>query len=104
MQYETVIGLEVHVELAAKSKLFCACPAKYGAEPNENVCPACAGMPGYIPLLNKNAVELAIKAGLVTNSEITKKITFDKKNYFYPDLPAGYQITQWFSQIGRAHV
>ena len=101
MPYEVVMGLEVHVELATNSKLFCSCPAKYGAGPNENVCPACSGMPGMLPVLNKNAVELGIKAALVTNSEITKKITFDKKNYFYPDLSTGYQITQWFSPICR---
>ena len=99
MQYETVMGLEVHVELATESKLFCSCSAKYGAGPNENVCPACAGMPGLPPVLNKGAVELGIRAALVTNSELAKKITFDKKNYFYPDLSAGYQITQWFSPI-----
>jgi aspartyl-tRNA(Asn)/glutamyl-tRNA(Gln) amidotransferase subunit B len=99
MNYEVVMGLEVHVELATKSKLFCGCSATYGANANENVCPACAGMPGLLPVLNKSAVELGIKAGLVTNSEITKKITFDKKNYFYPDLSTGYQITQWFSPI-----
>jgi len=99
MQYEVVMGLEVHVELATNSKLFCGCSAKYGAGANENVCPACAGMPGLLPVLNKNAVELGIKAGLVTNSEITRKITFDKKNYFYPDLSTGYQITQWFAPI-----
>ena len=99
MDYEVVIGLEVHVELATNSKLFCGCSAKYGANANENVCPACAGMPGLLPVLNKNAVELGIKAGLVTNSEISKIITFDKKNYFYPDLSTGYQITQWFSPI-----
>ena len=98
-QYEIVMGLEVHVELATNSKLFCGCSAKYGASANENVCPACAGMPGLLPVANKNAIELGIKASLVTNSEITKKITFDKKNYFYPDLSTGYQITQWFSPI-----
>lgn len=99
MQYETVIGLEVHVELATESKLFCGCSAKFGADANENVCPACAGMPGLLPVINKNAVELGIKAALVTNSEITRKITFDKKNYFYPDISTGYQITQFFSPI-----
>ena len=99
MNYEIVMGLEVHVELATNSKLFCGCSAKFGADANENVCPACAGMPGMLPVTNKNAIELAIKAALVTNSEITEKITFDKKNYFYPDLPAAYQITQWFSPI-----
>ena len=99
MTYETVIGLEVHVELATESKLFCSCSAKFGADPNENVCPACAGMPGAPAVINKKAIELAIAAALVTNSEISPVMTFDKKNYFYPDLPAGYQITQWFAPI-----
>ena len=99
MKYEVVMGLEVHIELATNSKLFCGCSAKYGAGANENVCPACAGMPGLPAVLNKSAVELGIKAALVTNSEINSKITFDKKNYFYPDLSTGYQITQWFSPI-----
>jgi aspartyl-tRNA(Asn)/glutamyl-tRNA(Gln) amidotransferase subunit B len=99
MKYEVVIGLEVHVELATKSKLFCTCSAKFGADANENVCPACAGMPGMPAVLNKKAVDLAIAASIVTNSEITPVITFDKKNYFYPDLPTGYQITQWFAPI-----
>ena len=99
MQYEVVMGLEVHVELATRSKLFCGCSAAFGADANENTCPACMGMPGTIPMLNKSAVEYGIKAGLVTNSEITPKITFDKKNYFYPDLPTGHQITQFFAPI-----
>ncbi|MDR2599963.1 MAG: Asp-tRNA(Asn)/Glu-tRNA(Gln) amidotransferase subunit GatB [Oscillospiraceae bacterium] len=97
--YEIVMGLEVHVELATKSKLFCSCSAAFGADPNENICPACMGMPGMPAILNKHAVELGITAGLVTNSEISPVITFDKKNYFYPDLPTGYQITQFFSPI-----
>ena len=101
MKYETVMGLEVHVELATNSKLFCGCSAKFGADANENVCPACAGMPGMPAVTNKKAVELGIAAGIVTNSEITRTITFDKKNYFYPDLPAGYQNTQWFAPICR---
>ena len=101
MNYEIVMGLEVHVELAAASKLFCSCSAKFGADPNENVCPACAGMPGMPAVTNKKAVELGIAAALVTNSEITKRMTFDKKNYFYPDLPSGYQITQIFAPICR---
>ena len=99
MNYETVMGLEVHVELATESKLFCSCSAKFGADENENVCPACAGMPGMPAVTNKKAVELAIAAAIVTNSEITPAMTFDKKSYFYPDLPAGYQITQWFAPI-----
>ncbi|MCL2164072.1 MAG: Asp-tRNA(Asn)/Glu-tRNA(Gln) amidotransferase subunit GatB [Oscillospiraceae bacterium] len=101
MKYEVVMGLEVHVELDTESKLFCSCSAKFGAEPNENVCPACAGMPGMIPILNRKAVELGIAAGLVTNCQISPTITFDKKNYFYPDLSCGYQITQWFAPICR---
>ena len=101
MNYETVIGIEVHVELATESKLFCACSAKFGADANENVCPACAGMPGMPAVTNKKAVELAIAAAIVTNSVISPVMTFDKKNYFYPDLPAGYQITQWFAPICR---
>jgi len=99
MKYETVIGLEVHVELSTESKLFCSCSAKFGADANENVCPACAGMPGMPAVTNKKAVELAIAAAIVTNSEISPVMTFDKKSYFYPDLPAGYQITQWFAPI-----
>ena len=99
MKYETVMGLEVHVELATQSKLFCSCSAKFGADANENVCPACAGMPGMPAVTNKKAIELAIAAAIVTNSEIAPVMTFDKKNYFYPDLPAGYQITQWFAPI-----
>ncbi|MCL2051227.1 MAG: Asp-tRNA(Asn)/Glu-tRNA(Gln) amidotransferase subunit GatB [Lachnospiraceae bacterium] len=99
--YEIVMGLEVHIELATESKLFCACSAKFGADANENVCPACAGMPGMPAVVNKHAIELGIKAAIVTNSEITRKMTFDKKNYFYPDLPTGYQITQLYAPICR---
>jgi len=99
MNYEVVMGLEVHVELSTESKLFCSCSAKFGAKPNENVCPACAGMPGMPAVVNKKAIELAIAAGLVTNSKITPVISFDKKNYFYPDLPTGYQITQFNAPV-----
>lgn len=101
MKYEVVMGLEVHVELATESKLFCSCSAKFGSEANENVCPSCSGMPGFVPALNKRAVELGIIAGLVTNCEITPRITFDKKNYFYPDLPTGHQNTQLYAPICR---
>jgi aspartyl-tRNA(Asn)/glutamyl-tRNA(Gln) amidotransferase subunit B len=101
VSYEVVIGLEVHAELATESKLFCSCSAEFGADANENVCPACAGMPGMPPLINKKAVELGIAAGLVTNCEIAGVITFDKKNYFYPDLPSGVQITQFYAPICR---
>jgi len=99
MKYEVVMGLEVHVELSTESKLFCSCSAKFGADPNENTCPACVGMPGFPTVINKRAIELAIAAGLVTNCDISPVITFDKKNYFYPDLPTGYQITQLFAPI-----
>ena len=99
--YEVVMGLEVHIELATESKLFCACSAKFGADANENVCPACAGMPGFPAVVNKRAIELGIAAALVTNSEITRMMAFDKKNYFYPDLPTGYQITQLYAPICR---
>ncbi|MDR1674155.1 MAG: Asp-tRNA(Asn)/Glu-tRNA(Gln) amidotransferase subunit GatB [Oscillospiraceae bacterium] len=100
-KYETVIGLEVHVELATQTKLFCSCSAKFGADANENVCPACMGMPGMLPVANRKAMELGIAAALVTNSEIIPVMSFDKKNYFYPDLPTGYQITQFFAPICR---
>lgn len=101
MKYEVVMGLEVHIELATETKLFCTCSAKFGADVNENVCPACSGMPGMPAVTNKKAVELGIAAALVTNSEIAQTMTFDKKNYFYPDLPTGHQITQWFAPICR---
>ncbi len=99
MKYEVVIGLEVHVELSTKTKLFCSCSTEFGAQANQNVCPSCLGMPGTPALLNKKAVELGIAAGLLTNCEISKVITFDKKNYFYPDLPSGYQLTQLYAPI-----
>jgi len=101
MKYELVMGLEVHVELATDTKLFCACSAKFGAEANENVCPACMGLPGFPAVTNKKAVDLAIAAALLTNSEISPVMSFDKKNYFYPDLPTGYQLTQMFAPICR---
>ena len=100
MNYETVIGLEVHVELATKSKIFCSCSAKsFGAEPNDHVCPACSGMPGMLPVVNKRVVDYGMKAGLMLNCDINRVTTFDKKSYYYPDLPAAYQTTQWFSPV-----
>ena len=99
MNYETVIGLEVHVELATESKIFCSCSARYGAEQNDSVCPACCGMPGMLPVTNRHVVDLGIMAGLMTNCRINRVTTFDKKSYYYPDLPCSYQITQWFSPI-----
>ena len=100
MRYETVIGLEVHVELATKSKIFCSCSAhSYGAEPNEHVCPACCGMPGMLPVVNKRVVDYGMKAGLMLACDINRTTTFDKKSYYYPDLPAAYQTTQWFAPV-----
>ena len=93
--YEIVIGLEVHVELKTNTKIFCGCPNSFGAEPNTNVCPICAGFPGMLPVLNKRAVEFAIRAGLALNCEIASYCKFDRKNYFYPDLPKAYQISQY---------
>ncbi|MDO4563240.1 MAG: Asp-tRNA(Asn)/Glu-tRNA(Gln) amidotransferase subunit GatB [Clostridia bacterium] len=95
MNYETVIGLEVHSELATASKAFCSCENKFGGEPNTHCCPVCSGMPGVLPVLNKKVVEFCIKAGLATNCSITRYGKQDRKNYFYPDLPKAYQISQY---------
>lgn len=96
MNYEMVIGLETHVELSTESKIFCSCGGHSAAkEPNDCVCPACSGMPGMLPVMNKKVVELAVTAGLMLNCEISRYTTFDKKNYYYPDLPCAYQITQF---------
>lgn len=101
MEFETVIGLEVHVELKTKSKVFCHCSTEFGAPPNTNVCPICLAHPGTLPVLNKHAVELAMKAAMALNCEIADTMTFDRKHYFYPDLPRAYQITQNENPIGR---
>ena len=98
-KYETVIGLEVHIELATKSKIFCSCSAEFGGEQNDHVCPACCGMPGMLPVTNKRVVDLGMTAGMMLNCEINRTTTFDKKNYYYPDLPGSYQTTQWFAPI-----
>lgn len=101
MSWETVIGLEVHVELSTKTKIFCGCTTKFGGEPNTHCCPICTGMPGTLPLINKRVVEYALKAGLALKCEITRKMKFDRKNYFYPDLPKAYQISQLYLPICR---
>ena len=98
-QYETVIGLEVHVELATKTKIFCACSTAFGGAPNTHVCPVCMGMPGSLPVLNKQVVEYAMAVGLATNCKITQYNKFDRKNYFYPDNPQNYQISQLYLPI-----
>lgn len=100
-QYETVIGLEVHVELATKTKIFCGCSTAFGSAPNTHTCPVCTGMPGSLPVLNKQVVEYAMAVGLATNCTITQRCKFDRKNYFYPDNPQNYQISQLYLPICR---
>lgn len=100
-KYETVIGLEVHVELATKSKIFCSCSTEFGGEPNSHTCPVCTGQPGTLPVLNKKVVEYAVAVGLATNCSITSYSKFDRKNYFYPDNPQNYQISQLYYPICR---
>ena len=93
MIWETVIGLEVHAELSTKTKIFCNCVTDFGGEPNTHVCPVCAGMPGALPKLNRDVVEYALRLGLVLCCEITQNCKFDRKNYFYPDLPKAFQVS-----------
>lgn len=100
-QYETVIGLEVHVELATKTKIFCSCSTEFGGAPNTHTCPVCTGQPGSLPVLNKQVVEYAVAVGLATNCTITQYSKFDRKNYFYPDNPQNYQISQLYLPICR---
>ncbi|MEJ2689612.1 MAG: Asp-tRNA(Asn)/Glu-tRNA(Gln) amidotransferase subunit GatB [Deltaproteobacteria bacterium] len=95
MQFETVIGLEVHAQLSTESKIFCGCSTRFGAAPNTNTCPVCLGMPGVLPVLNRKVVEYAMKMALATNCQINRRNQFARKNYFYPDLPKGYQISQF---------
>ena len=99
MEFEPVIGLEIHVQMDTKTKMFCSCPVEFGAEPNSNVCPVCLGLPGSLPVINRRAVEFAIRAGLALNCQINTKSIFARKNYFYPDLPKGYQISQYEEPI-----
>jgi len=95
MKFEPVIGLEVHAQLLTASKIFCGCSTRFGSEPNANTCPVCAGFPGVLPVMNKRVIEFAIRAGLATHCEIARSSRFERKNYFYPDLPKGYQISQY---------
>lgn len=95
MEFETVIGLEIHAQMKTKSKIFCGCSTEFGAPPNTHTCPVCLGMPGSLPVLNRQVVESAIKLGLATESTINRTNRFARKNYFYPDLPKGYQISQF---------
>src|SRR3954466_12699216 len=101
--WETIIGLEVHAQLSTESKIFCSCSTRFGDEPNANTCPVCLGLPGALPVLNARAVELAGRAALALNLEVRPESIFSRKNYFYPDLPKGYQISQYkepFSENG----
>ncbi len=93
-EYELVIGLEVHAQLQTRTKIFCGCSTAFGSAPNENTCPVCLGMPGALPVLNHDAVEMALRMGLAVGSELRSPSVFARKNYFYPDLPKGYQISQ----------
>jgi aspartyl-tRNA(Asn)/glutamyl-tRNA(Gln) amidotransferase subunit B len=101
MKWETVIGLEVHAELSTKSKIFCGCTTAYGGEPNTHVCPVCSGMPGALPKFNRSVLEYALRLGIALNCNITRHSKFDRKNYFYPDLPNAYQISQLYAPICR---
>ncbi|MEK6617883.1 MAG: Asp-tRNA(Asn)/Glu-tRNA(Gln) amidotransferase subunit GatB, partial [Nitrospirota bacterium] len=102
MDYESVIGLEVHVQLATKSKLFCGCPAAFGALPNSQTCPVCLGLPGVLPVLNQRAFEWGIKVALAFDCELADTMKFDRKQYYYPDLPKNYQISQYDQPLSRA--
>ena len=97
--YEAVIGLEVHVELSTVTKIFCGCPTQFGADPNTQTCPVCLGFPGSLPVLNRKVLEYGIKTALALHGTITPFIKFDRKNYFYPDLPKNYQISQYDKPI-----
>ena len=95
MEYEVIIGLEVHAELSTKTKIYCGCSTEFGGDSNTHCCPVCTGMPGALPVLNEKVVEYAVRAGLATNCEIARESKQDRKNYFYPDTPRAYQISQF---------
>ena len=98
-QFETVIGLEIHIQLATKTKIFCRCSTEFGGQPNSQVCPICLGHPGVLPVLNREAVACALRFGHAVGARINRRNIFARKNYFYPDLPKGYQITQLATPI-----
>jgi len=100
VKYEVVIGLEVHVELLTKCKLFCSCSNRFVPEPNVNTCPVCLGFPGTMPQMSRKALQQALTASVALNCEITLYSYFDRKNYFYPDMPKGYQISQYYIPLG----
>src|SRR5713101_3510661 len=104
MHFEPVIGLEIHAQLLTASKIFCSCSATFGAPPNTHVCPVCLGLPGALPVLNRSAVDHAIRAALALDCTIHETSIFARKNYFYPDLPKGYQISQYELPIATAGV
>src|SRR5210317_1016308 len=105
MEFETVIGLEIHAQLKTDSKIFCSCSTSFGSPPNTHTCPVCLGMPGSLPVLNKKVVEFSIKMGLATSSRINQINQFARKNYFYPDLPKGYQTSQFdLPIVGRGEI
>ena len=101
MEYESVIGLEVHVQLATKTKMFCRCANSFGAEPNSSICPVCSAMPGALPVLNRQGLRLGLRVALALGCEIQRDLIFERKNYFYPDLPKGYQISQLMRPLGE---
>src|SRR5688572_2214558 len=100
MEFETVVGFEIHVELATRSKVFCGCSTAFGQPPNTQTCPVCLGMPGVLPVLNERALDFALRTALALNCEITRRTQFERKNYYYPDLPKNYQISQLRKNLG----